>query len=49
MRLSRSPYRSVVRHHRLRVSVALTTLGADRVIRQTSARVTLVAPKGARL
>jgi hypothetical protein len=46
--VSRAAYRSVVRHGRLRVNVALTTLGADRVVRQTSAAVTLLAPKGVR-
>jgi hypothetical protein len=49
LRLTRSAYRSLVRHHRLRARLALTTRGADGVTRRARATVTLLAPKGAKL
>ncbi len=49
VRLTRSGYRSVVRHRRLHARLALSTRGADGVLRTARATVTLVAPRGARL
>ncbi len=49
LRLTPSAYRSLVRHHRLLTRLALTTRGADGVVRRARASVTLVAPKGVRL
>jgi hypothetical protein len=48
LRLTRGAYRTLVRHHRLSTRLALTTRGADGVVRRARATVMLVAPKGAR-